>query len=110
MTIISGIGGILAGIAVPFVLALPRPLIVVVAGLAMIGVLLSALQHGFSKHLGHQVGAFVALVVPMSSMNLFGISAPFWALVCGVIASILADRTVVPVLVQPRETAGCTNA
>lgn len=90
--LLFGAFGLLAGVAVPFVLALPRPLIAVVAGLAMIGVLLSALQHGFAKQQGHQVGAFVALLIAMSSLNLFGISAPFWALVCGVIVSLLADR------------------
>ena len=76
----------------------------------MIGVLLSALQHGFAKQQGHQVGAFVALLVAMSSLNLFGISAPFWALVCGVIVSLLADRAVVPALKRQGESAGCTNA
>lgn len=96
--LLFGAFGLLAGVAVPFVLALPRPLIAVVAGLAMIGVLLSALQHGFAKQQGHQVGAFVALLVAMSSLNLFGISAPFWALVFGVIVSLLADRAVVPAL------------
>lgn len=108
--VLFGAFGLFAGIAVPFVLALPRPLIAVVAGLAMIGVLLSALQHGFSKPQGHQVGAFVALVVAMSSLNLFGISAPFWALVCGVVVSLLADRTVAPALVQQGEAPGCSNA
>jgi benzoate membrane transport protein len=94
--VLFGAFGLVAGLAVPFVLALPRPLIAVVAGLAMIGVLLSALQHGFSKQLGHQVGAFVALVVAMSSLNLFGISAPFWALVFGVVVAMLADRRAQP--------------
>lgn len=108
--VLFGAFGLFAGIAVPFVLALPRPLIAVVAGLAMIGVLLSALQHGFSKPQGHQVGAFVALVVAMSSLNLFGISAPFWALVCGVAVSLLADRTVAPALVKQGEAPGCSNA
>lgn len=108
--LLFGAFGLLAGVAVPFVLALPRPLIAVVAGLAMIGVLLSALQHGFAKQQGHQVGAFVALLVAMSSLNLFGISAPFWALVFGVIVSLLADRAVVPALKRQRESAGCTNA
>jgi len=108
--LLFGAFGLLAGVAVPFVLALPRPLIAVVAGLAMIGVLLSALQHGFAKQQGHQVGAFVALLVAMSSFNLFGISAPFWALVFGVIVSLLADRAVVPALKRQGESAGCTNA
>ncbi len=73
-------------------MALPKPLIGVVAGLAMIGVLLSSLQGAFGPKLGNQVGAFVAFVVGMSSLNLLGISAPFWALVFGVLASLLADK------------------
>jgi len=96
--VLFGAFGLLAGVAVPFVLALPKPLISVVAGLAMIGVLLSALQHGFSRHQGSQTGAFVALVVAMSSIKLFGISAPFWALVAGVVVSILADRVQAPAM------------
>ncbi|WP_104003839.1 benzoate/H(+) symporter BenE family transporter [Marinobacterium lutimaris] len=81
--------GLFAGGAVPFILALPKSLIVVVAGLAMIGVLLAAFQQAFNKSLGYQIGAFVALVVAMSKLSLLGISAPFWALVAGVVVSTL---------------------
>jgi benzoate membrane transport protein len=81
--------GVFAGLAVPFLLALPRELIMVIAGLAMVGVLLSALQQAFRKETGYQIGAFVALVVAMSKFSLFGISAPFWALVIGVALSWL---------------------
>ncbi|EWY40873.1 benzoate transporter [Skermanella stibiiresistens SB22] len=84
--------GIVAGYAVPIILALPRPLIGAVAGLAMIGVLLTAFQQAFSAERGHQFGAFVALIVAMSDMKLLSISAPFWALLLGVLASWLADR------------------
>lgn len=90
--LLFGLFGLLAGLAVPFVMALPKPLIGVVAGLAMIGVLLSSLQGAFGPRLGNQVGAFVAFAVGMSSLNLLGISAPFWALVFGVIVSLLSDR------------------
>ena len=62
-----------------------------VAGLAMIGVLLSAFQNAFGKSLGNQTGAFVALAVAMSNVSLLGISAPFWALVAGVIVSALVE-------------------
>lgn len=104
--VLFGSFGLFAGLAVPFVLALPRPLIGVVAGLAMIGVLLAALQHGFAKHIGHQTGAFVALVVAMSPLNLFGISAPFWALVFGVAVSLLVDRSSFPALVKQTGAEG----
>ena len=83
--------GLVAGAAVPLVLALPRALIGCIAGLAMISVLLSAFQQAFAKDRAHQVGAFVALVVAMSSFSLLGISSPFWALVFGVLVSLLLD-------------------
>ena len=35
--------------------------------------------------------AFVALAVAMSNVSLLGISAPFWALVAGVIVSALVE-------------------
>tara|TARA_R110002167_G_scaffold204404_1_gene408464 strand:+ start:30851 stop:32104 length:1254 start_codon:yes stop_codon:yes gene_type:complete len=84
--------GLFAGAAVPFILALPKALIIVVAGMAMIGVLLAAFQQAFNKASGYQVGAFVALVVAMSKLSLLGISAPFWALVAGVVVSMLLNE------------------
>jgi benzoate membrane transport protein len=89
--------GLFAGAAVPFILALPGALIGSVAGLAMIGVLLAAFQHAFSRHRGHQIGAFVALVVAMSNISLLGVSSPFWALVCGIAVSLLlGEKTLDP--------------
>ena len=81
--------GLFAGLAVPFILAFPKALIMVVAGLAMIGVLLSALQQAFHKGGACQIGAFVALAVAMSQFTLLGISSPFWALLAGVAVSWL---------------------
>jgi len=66
-TVVNGVlfaaFGLVAGAAVPVVLSLPSALIGTVAGLAMIGVLLSAFQNAFGKSLGNQTGAFVALAV-----------------------------------------------
>ena len=81
--------GLFAGLAVPFILALPNALIMVIAGLAMIGVLLGAFQQAFRKNGPCQVGAFVALTVAMSKFSLLGISSPFWALLLGVAVSAL---------------------
>lgn len=88
--IIFGLFGIFAGIAVALVTALPKELTATLAGLAMIGVLLSAFQSSFSEK-RFQLGAFVALVIAMSGVTLFGISAPFWALVGGVLASLMLE-------------------
>ncbi|MBX8803161.1 benzoate transporter [Ochrobactrum sp. MR28] len=83
--------GLVSGLAVPLVLALPAPLIATVAGLAMIGVLLTAFQNAFGKDHGNQIGAFVALAVAMSNISLLGISAAFWALVFGVVVSLVVE-------------------
>lgn len=89
--------GLFAGIVVPLILALPGALIASVAGLAMIGVLLAAFQQAFSKQLGYQIGAFVALVVAMSNLTIFNISSPFWALVFGILVSLLlGEKTLQP--------------
>ncbi|WP_283164055.1 MULTISPECIES: benzoate/H(+) symporter BenE family transporter [unclassified Marinobacter] len=102
-TVVNGIlfcaFGLFAGAAVPFILALPKALIGTVAGLAMIGVLVAAFQQAFSKPLGHQIGAMVALLVAMSGISLFGISSPFWALVFGIVISLLLSE-------KPTEATG----
>jgi benzoate membrane transport protein len=99
-TVVNGVlfagFGLAAGAAVPLVLAMPAPLIAAVAGLAMISVLLSAFQNAFTRSAGHQTGAFVALIVAMSGFSLFGISAPFWALLAGVVVSALTERRFAP--------------
>lgn len=81
--------GLFAGLAVPFILAFPKALIVLIAGLAMIGVLLGSLQQAFQKGGTCQIGAFVALAVAMSQFSLLGISSPFWALLFGVAVSMV---------------------
>ncbi|MCI5077462.1 benzoate/H(+) symporter BenE family transporter [Oricola sp.] len=95
-TVVNGVlfagFGLAAGSAVPLMMALPKALIATVAGLAMIGVLQTAFQGAFSKDAGHQTGALVALVVALSNITLFGISAPFWSLAAGSLISVLVDR------------------
>lgn len=94
--ILFGSFGLFAAIAVPLILRLPSPLIMAVAGLAMIGVLISSLQEAFGATRGYQIGAFTALVVAMSNVSLLNISAPFWALLAGVVVSLIADEEVPP--------------
>ncbi|GBO90421.1 benzoate/H(+) symporter BenE family transporter [Marinobacter salsuginis] len=97
-TVVNGVlfcsFGLFAGAAVPFILALPKALIGAVAGLAMIGVLIAAFQQAFSKAAGHQIGSMVALLVAMSGISLLGISSPFWALVFGILVSLLLSEQV----------------
>lgn len=84
--------GLFAGIVIPFVTAMPGVLISTVAGLAMIGVLLSSLQEAFSKP-KFQIGSFFALVIAMSGVSFFGISSAFWAIIGGVIVSLVIEQS-----------------
>ncbi|MBZ4686464.1 MAG: benzoate rane transport protein [Clostridia bacterium] len=93
-TVINGIlfggFGLVASLAVAFVSGLPKSLIGIVAGLAMIGVLLSAFQEAFGPK-KFKTGAFFSLIIAMSGITILKVSAPFWALVGGVIVSYLVE-------------------
>ncbi|SDF28008.1 benzoate/H(+) symporter BenE family transporter [Pseudonocardia oroxyli] len=82
--------GVLAGVAVTAVTALPSELVAVVAGLAMIGVLVSSFRGAFGEG-RFRIGALTALVVAMSEVAPLGISSPFWALVAGVAISAVLE-------------------
>ncbi|MBI4456875.1 MAG: benzoate/H(+) symporter BenE family transporter [Acidobacteria bacterium] len=88
--ILFGAFGLFASVAVSLVQALPGELVALVAGLAMIGVLLSAFREAFTPK-RFSIGAFAALVVAMSNISVAKISAPFWALVVGVLVSYLVE-------------------
>lgn len=82
--------GLVASVAAGFVAALPSGLVSVLAGLAMISVLIQAFELAFSTQ-KFRVGAFIGLVTTMSGLSLLNIGSSFWGLVFGVIASLLAE-------------------
>lgn len=82
--------GLIASIAVAFFSVLPKSLIGIVAGLAMIGVLTGAFHDAFATK-KFKTGAFFALVIAMSGITIFKISAPFWALAGGIIVSYFLE-------------------
>lgn len=93
-TVVNGVlfalFGIFAGTAVALVSTLPATLIAAVAGLAMIGVLISAFRGAFGAP-GFQSGALTALVIAMSGVTILNISSPFWALLGGVLVSLAVE-------------------
>lgn len=83
--------GLFASITMAFVTALPSALISILAGLAMISVLVSSFKDAFSTD-KFKVGAFVALVIAMSNITILKIGASFWALLLGVIISLIVEK------------------
>lgn len=88
--ILFGSFGLIASIAVAFVKGLPAALISIVAGLAMIGVLISSFEFAFTTK-KFRMGAFFALAIAISGVTILKVSAPFWALIGGVLVSLIAE-------------------
>lgn len=82
--------GAFASIAVGLVAVLPPELVTSLAGLAMLGVLLIAFKGAFGVT-RFRLGALVALIIGLSGTAPFGISAPFWALLGGVVVSAVLE-------------------
>ena len=93
-SIIAGLFFILFGvfnsIAVSFIKVLPAEFINIIAGLSMIGVLIGAFELSFSSK-RFRTGAIFSLLIAMSGINIFYVSAPFWSLVGGVLVSYITD-------------------
>lgn len=70
---------------------LPISLVASLAGLAILGALMDALQKTVATDL--PMGAFFALVIAASPLTVLGISSAFWALVGGFLVSLLLERS-----------------
>jgi len=71
--------------------ALPVGMIRVVAGLAMLPVVVQALVQAIGSR-RFQFGGFAALVIAASDVSVFGVSSVFWALVLAPALSLVLDR------------------
>ena len=83
--------GLFAAIVVPLVIAMPSVIVSVIAGLAMLGVLINSLKTAFSAN-QFQMGAFFALIIGMSGVTFFNISAPLWAIVGSLFVSFVVEK------------------
>ncbi|MFJ7729098.1 benzoate/H(+) symporter BenE family transporter [Neobacillus sp. NPDC097160] len=85
-SVVSGVLILLFGIfawkIIPFIKALPVSFVSMLAGFALIGVLGSSLQMGFSKQ-KFRLSSTFAFVIALSNISFFHISAPVLALVMG---------------------------
>jgi benzoate membrane transport protein len=70
--------------------ALPRSFVVTLAGLAILSAMQDSLQRAFSGSC--RFGALVAFAVAATPFKILGIPSSFWAILLGVIASLMAER------------------
>ncbi|KRE16913.1 benzoate transporter [Bosea sp. Root381] len=70
------------GLLIALLLALPKALIVAVAGLGLVGSLTGALGQAMSSD-RERFAAVIAFAVAASSLTLFGVGSAFWSLIAG---------------------------
>lgn len=70
---------------------LPETYVFAIAGLAIVSSLQDALEKAFASKL--RFGALVAFAVSMTPFAILGITSAFWAMVAGLLASLLAERS-----------------
>lgn len=88
--------GIIFVVAAPFygfvfslIEAMPSYFIAIIAGLALLRVISSAMHITFSGK--HEVGAMFSFLIAVSGLQIFGIGASFWALILGAAISMLVE-------------------
>ncbi|MEU8383358.1 benzoate/H(+) symporter BenE family transporter [Streptosporangium sp. NPDC048865] len=86
--IVLGIG---SGLATAFVLLSPPLLVEAVAGLALLGALVSAIASAVADPEGRETAA-VTFVVTASGLTFLGVGAAFWGLVAGGLMTLLHRR------------------
>lgn len=92
----AGFGSILlagaAGVVVTLAAVAPAGIIEAVAGLALIGALIGALEGAFSQP-KHRTSAAGTFLLAASGISLFSIGAPFWALILGLVVRWLIETS-----------------
>lgn len=74
-----GLGG---AALIQFFLAMPKPFIAAIAGLALIGTISQSFGQAFSEP-AHRKSALFAFLTTASGISLFNIGSAFWGLLCG---------------------------
>ncbi|PWW30120.1 benzoate/H(+) symporter BenE family transporter [Chromohalobacter israelensis] len=77
------------GYVVSLIQAMPGYFMAIIAGLALLRVISSAMQMTFSGK--HEVGAMFSFLIAASGLQLLSIGASFWALVLGVLISLIFE-------------------
>ncbi len=80
------------GYIVALIEATPRYFIAIIAGLALLRVLSSAFAVAFAQG-KHAMGALFAFLIAASGIEILGIGASFWALVIGILLSLIFETS-----------------
>lgn len=83
--------GIFAWRIVPFIESLPLSFVSILAGLSLIGVLLSSFQKGFASG-NYRISALFAFVIALSNVSVLHISAPVWGLLVGALIAKTVEQ------------------
>jgi benzoate membrane transport protein len=83
--------GLVGATAISLIQAFPAALVAVVAGLALLPVILQALQLSVAQS-EHALGAAFALLIGASGISILGINSAFWAMVAGVVVGRLLQQ------------------
>ena len=86
--VIYGAVGLAGTTVVGVLLALPRELVLVVAGLALLGTIASGLAAAL-KDERHRDAAVLTFLVSLSGINLAGIGSAFWGVLAGTLALLV---------------------
>lgn len=78
--------GLLSGVLIAWIVALPAPFISIVTGFTLLGVLLNSLRSAFSET-SYRYSTLFAFVVSAANVSFFGIAAPVWSLVAGMLTA-----------------------
>lgn len=89
--VLFGAFGLVAAAATSVINAVPGTLITLLAGIAMIGVLINSFEESWVASGRYQYGTFFALIIGISGISLFDIGAPFWSLIGGVVISLVLE-------------------
>jgi len=96
--------GLAAGVAVALVSATPAILITAVAGLAVLGALITSVVNALEEP-AHRVAAIVTFLIVASGVVVAGIGSAFWGLLAGGIVFVWLGWRRKPVL-PPADDAG----
>ncbi|MFY0542913.1 benzoate/H(+) symporter BenE family transporter [Brevibacillus sp. H7] len=83
--------GLFSGFFIPVMTTVPRYLIDLFTGIALLPILMQSLTISFGTE-KHQFSTFAAFAVALSGVTILGISAPLWSMLLGILLMLLLEK------------------